>query len=296
LLKERYRKSEKIQSIILFIIISIIWGSSFILIKKGLNVFTPIQVGTIRIMFAFLFMLPVAIKNIRKVPKDKIKFFVITGTLGNLIPAVLFAMAETKLESSVAGILNALTPLFTLLIAVFIYKLKVKGIQIFGLIIGLAGTIAFSLVNNNGALGSINIYVWYIVIATIFYATNLNLIKEYFSNIRSIIVTALSMFFIGPVCIIYLFTTDFIFKLSSVSGAFESMGYLAILGVFGTAIALILYTRLIQINSAVVASSVAYLIPIVAIFWGILDNEVLYPLHFAGMILILSGIYFANKT
>jgi len=241
-------------------------------------------------------MLPVAIKNIRKVPKDKIKFFVITGTLGNLIPAVLFAMAETKLESSVAGILNALTPLFTLLIAVFIYKLKVKGIQIFGLIIGLAGTIAFSLVNNNGALGSINIYVWYIVIATIFYATNLNLIKEYFSNIRSIIVTALSMFFIGPVCIIYLFTTDFIFKLSSVSGAFESMGYLAILGVFGTAIALILYTRLIQINSAVVASSVAYLIPIVAIFWGILDNEVLYPLHFAGMILILSGIYFANKT
>lgn len=295
-MKEKILESEQIQSWILLIILSLIWGSSFILIKRGLEVFSPTQVGTIRISFAFLFMLPLAIRHIKKIPREKWKIVFFTGLVGNLIPAILFALAETKLESSLTGILNALSPLFTLIIAIYIFKYEIKFGQILGLGLGFIGTIGLSFVNDSGRFGNMNIYVWLIVIATICYAISLNFIKAYLDGISSIIITALAMLSIGPLSLIYLFSTDFFKKLMFISGAFESLGYLAILGVFGTAIGLILYTRLIQMTTAIFASSVTYLIPIVAIFWGLFDNESLYPLHYAGMFLVLFGIYIVNKT
>lgn len=254
------------------------------------------QVATIRIFFASLFLFPIALKNIKKIPEGKTKYFIIAGILGNLIPAILFAMAQTKLNSSLSGILNALTPLFTLLFAVFVFKIKVSGFQIFGIILGFAGIIALSMLNSKGDFGDFNVYVWLIVVATIFYALNLIIIKIHFNNIKSIIATSLSLFFIGPVSLFYLFTTDFFYKMENIPGAYESLFFVSLLGILGTAIALILYMRLIQLNSAIFASSVAYLIPIVAILWGLLDGEVLYPMHYAGMLMILTGIYFSNKT
>lgn len=296
MLTERVQKSEKFQTTVFFIVVSIIWGSSFILIKKGLVVFSPMQVATIRIFFASLFLFPIALKNLKKIPEGKTKYFIIAGILGNLIPAILFAMAQTKLNSSLSGILNALTPLFTLLFAVFVFKIKVSGFQIFGIVLGFAGIIALSLLNSKGDFGDFNVYVWLIVVATIFYALNLIIIKIHFSNIKSIIATSLSLFFIGPVSLFYLFTSDFFYKMSNVPGAYESLFFVSLLGILGTAIALALYMRLIQLNNAIFASSVAYLIPIVAILWGLLDGEVLYPMHYAGMAMILTGIYFSNKT
>ena len=254
------------------------------------------QVGTIRIVFAFLFLLPVALKNLKKIPEGKTIYFIITGIVGNLIPAVLFALAETQLESSLSGILNALTPLFTLLFAVFVFKIKIKKFQVIGLLIGFSGIIGLSMVNSGGNFGSMNVYVWYIIIATVFYAMNLNLIKVYLGDINSIIATSLSLFFIGPVSLLYIFTTDFFDKMSNSPGAYESLFFIAILGILGTAIALILYMRLIQMHSAIFASSVAYFIPVVAIIWGLADGEVLYPMHYVGMLLILTGIYISNKT
>ena len=295
-MKDRISESENIQSWILLIILSVIWGSSFILIKRGLDYFTALQVGTIRITFAFLVMLPFALKRIKSIPKDKWKFFAFTGLISNLIPAVLFALAQTKLESSLTGILNALSPLFTLIIAVFMFKFKVNVFQISGFILGMAGTIGLSLINTSGGLGNMNVYVWLIVLATICYALSLNFIKYYLSGISSITITSLSLLIAGPVSMLILFSTDFTERINLSSNFIIAMTCIAVLGIFGTAIALVLYTKLIQMNTPLFASSVTYLVPVVAILWGFWDGEVLYPLHFAGMVFILLGIYFINKT
>ncbi len=293
---KRLIKTDRIEVWVLLTILALIWGSSFILIKKGLEVFTPMQVGTLRISFAFLFLLPVALKNVRKVPKGKWKIIFITGLIGNFIPALLFAVAVSNLQSSLAGILNALVPLFTFLIAVFFFKFKINTLQVAGMITGLIGSLGLSLVNSKGGLGNMNIYALLIVLATICYALNLNLIKEYLSGMNSIVTTSLAMLSVGPLALVYLFTGDFLDVLSNSNGALEALGFLSLLGIFGTAIGLILYTRLVFNTNAVFASSVTYLIPIVAIFWGVIDNEKIFILHIAGMIMILVGIYLVNKN
>jgi len=292
----KYFKSEKTESWFLLFILSVIWGSSFILIKKGLEVFSPVQVGTIRISFAFLILLPFALRHLKGIPGEKWKIIFFTGMVGNLIPAILFALAETKIESSLTGILNALSPLFTLLIGIYVFHYRISFLQIFGLAIGFIGTLGLGFVNSSGGIGALNLYVWLIVIATFCYGICLNFIKAYLSDMRAMVVTSLAMFSIGPFALIYLFSTDFIFIVNNHSGASEAIAYIAVLGIFGTAIGLVLYTRLIIMTTAFFASIVTYLIPVVAIFWGMVDNESLYPLHFAGMILIMMGIYIINKS
>lgn len=276
--------------------LALIWGSSYILIKKGLVVFSALQVGTIRIAFAFLFLLPSALRNLKKVPAGKWKVIFFTGIVGNLIPSILFALAETNLESSLTGILNALSPIFTMLIAVYFFSFRIRLLQITGIIIGFAGTIGLSFINSSGGIGSMNIFVWLTIIATFCYALSLNFIKAYLGDVSSMVITSLAVFTIGPVSIIYLFSTDFLEVVQNTPGSYEALGYISILGVFGTAIGLILYTRLIHMTTAIFASSVTYLVPIVAIFWGILDGENIYALHLAGMLLILIGIYLVNKS
>lgn len=284
------------QSWILLLILSIIWGSSFILIKRGLVYFTPLQVGTLRITFAFLVMLPFALKRIKKVSGDKWKFFAFTGLISNLVPAVLFALAQTKLESSLTGILNALSPLFTLIFAVLMFKFKPNSFQIGGFVLGMAGTVGLSLVNSSGGFGNMNVYVWLIVLATICYALSLNFIKYFLSDVNSLTITSLSLLIAGPFSIIILLSTDFLGRLNFSSEIVFAISCIAVLGILGTAIALVLYTKLIHMNSPLFASSVTYLVPVVAIMWGVWDGEVLFPLHFAGMVLILLGIYFINKS
>jgi drug/metabolite transporter (DMT)-like permease len=276
--------------------LSLIWGSSFILIEKGLQVFPPVQVGCIRLVYAFLILLPHAIRNIGKIPGNKWFIIFLTGSVGNLIPAILFAVAVKHLESSLAGILNALVPLFTFLVAVFFFKFKINLLQIAGLILGFIGSLGLSLVNSEGGIGSMNIYVLLIVLATVCYAVSLNLIKEYLSGISSIVITSLAILSVGPLAIIYLIYDGFFSVVINTKGSLEALGYLSLLGIFGTAIGLILYTRLVLNTNAVFASSVTYLIPIVAIFWGIVDDEKIYTLHYAGMIMILIGIYLVNRS
>ena len=284
------------QSWILLLILSVIWGSSFILIKRGLVYFTPLQVGTLRITFAFLVMLPFALKRVKKVSGDKWKFFAFTGLISNLVPAVLFALAQTKLESSLTGILNALSPLFTLIFAVLMFKFKPNSFQIGGFVLGMAGTVGLSLVNSSGGIGNMNVYVWLIVLATICYALSLNFIKYFLSDVNSLTITSLSLLIAGPFSIIILLSTDFLGRLNFSSEIVFAISCIAVLGILGTAIALVLYTKLIHMNSPLFASSVTYLVPVVAIMWGVWDGEVLFPLHFAGMVLILLGIYFINKS
>lgn len=295
-MSKNYSESSRVISWILLIILSVIWGSSFILIKKSLDYFTPLEVGALRIIFAFMVLLPFALTRAKNITRNKWKIFAFTGLVSNLIPAILFAIAQTKIDSSLTGILNALTPLFTVVIAVYYFKFRINLKQITGIIIGLAGTVLLSFINNSGSVGNLNVYIWLIVLATICYALNLNVIKYYLSGEDSLTITSLAIFISGPVSLIILPFTVFFEKINFSAEFLIALLYVALLGIFGTAIALILYTKLIKISTTLFASSVTYLIPIVAVAWGFLDDELLFPLHFAGMVLILLGIYFINKS
>ncbi len=294
-LKDKIYADGPLLSWILLIMLAIIWGSSFILIKRGLDSFSPLQVGTLRISFAFIVMLPFALKSLGVVYRQYWKKILVIGFLGNLFPAILFATAETGISSSLAGILNALTPIMTLLAGIFFFSTGIKMLQSIGLTIGFLGSFALSFINNVGALGEFNHYALFVVIATIMYGFVGNFIKKYLTIIHPVTLTALAMFSVGPLSIILLLSTDFVSRVSNNSDAWSSLGYLFILGAVGTAFALVLFNKLIQRTTAVFASSVTYLIPIMAVVWGILDGEDFFVMHLIGMGLIIVGVYLVNK-
>lgn len=294
-LKEKFSSESPFLSWFLLIVLAIIWGSSFILIKKGLDSFSAAQVGTIRISFAFLVMLPFALKSIGNVFKIYWKKIFILGMFSNLFPAILFATAETGLSSSLAGILNALTPIMTLIAGILFFSTKVKMLQLLGLIIGFIGSFALSFIDSVGEMGEFNHFALYVILATMMYGFSGNFIKKYLTGIHPVTLTALAVFTIGPFSIIFLFTTDFVSRLSVIDGAWVSLGYLFLLGAIGTALALVLFNKLIQNTTAVFASSVTYLIPIMAVVWGIIDGESFFVMHLFGMGLIILGVYLVNK-
>ena len=281
--------------ILILAILSIIWGSSFILIKKGLVVFNAGQVGTLRIVIAFLVSLPMACKHLKTVYKKYWKKLFVFGMVSNLIPAILFAYAETGLSSALAGVLNSLTPMFILLVGLLIFHISVNRGQIIGLFIGLAGSVLLSFVDSMGHLGNFNHFALFVIIATICYGFSANMVKVYFQTIDSTILLSLSLFSVGPLAAVYLFSTDVITRLAHVEGAWSSLGYLFILGSVGTVFALILFYRLVQMTTPVFASIVTYLIPIAAVAWGLLDGETLFPLHFVSIGLIIFGVYIMNR-
>ncbi|MBZ0179039.1 MAG: DMT family transporter [Melioribacteraceae bacterium] len=291
----RYSDHKALPFILLFLL-GIIWGSSFILIKKGLEVFPPLQVGTIRIFFAYIVILPIALIKLRAYFAKEWRKFLIVGLLGNFFPAILFAVAETGLSSSLAGILNALTPIFTLIVGVMAFSAKINKYQTTGLFFGFIGSGALSFIGSGGNFGTFNYYALFVIAATLLYGININLLKKYFPHLNSIILTSLAMFTIGPLAIIYLLFSDFFVILSTNESAPLALLYLFILGAVGTSLALVLFNKLIQITTPVFASTVTYIIPIAAVLWGIIDGEFLSIAHFAGMALIISGVYIVNKN
>lgn len=280
----------------LLAILAVIWGSSFILIKRGLNVFDAGEVGAIRIIAASTFLIPFAIQGVKNVEKKHWKFLLAVGFFGSLLPAFLFAKAQTQIASSVAGILNALTPLFTMIIGALFFTQKFTQKTIIGLIIGFGGTVVLILAGPGGSMASLNYYAFYVVLATVFYGANLNLIKFKIQELRARTITSISLALVGPMALVYLFAaTDFVYKVSHADGALLSLGAVVLLGVMGTAIALILFNQMVKITNPIYASSVTYLIPIVAVIWGIWDGENLYPGHYIGMVAIIFGVYLANR-
>jgi len=286
----------KLFPIIILAFLSLVWGSSFILIKKGLIAFDPLQVGTIRMMFASLVLLPFAIKNINAHFKKDWKKFLAIGLLGNFIPAILFAYAETGITSSLAGILNALTPMFTLIVGATFFAARINRWQSIGLLIGLGGSITLSFINSDGGLGSINHYAAIVIAATLCYGININLLKAWFPRLNSLTLTSLALLSVGPFAVLYLFSTDFISIVINDDSALSSLFYLFLLGAVGTSFALVLFNKIIQMTTPVFASTVTYLIPIAAVMWGLIDNEALYLIHFVGMAMIISGVYIVNKN
>ncbi|MCS7019293.1 MAG: DMT family transporter [Cytophagales bacterium] len=282
---------------ILLFLLALIWGSSFILMKRGLIVFSAGEVGALRIVIAFLLLLPIALKHWRAIPAHSWRYVFLTGCLGNLLPAFLFATAQQHLASSVVGILNALTPIFTLLVGVLFFALPLRKWQLIGIAMGFAGSISLSWVQSGGEVGSFNPYILLIVMATVCYGISVNIIGKYLRHLPSLAVSSTALTTVGPLALIYLGAVEHIpDKLAQGSKAWLALGYVSMLGIFGTALGLIFFNKLVKITSPVFGSSVTYLIPLVALLWGIVDSEAFGLLHLTGMMLIVGGVYVANRT
>lgn len=289
-------KNHKTFAWLILIVLSLVWGSSFILMKQGLRSFTSDEVAGLRITIASAFMLPFLWKHYRIDLKKNLKGLILMGVFGNLIPAFLFTKAETQISSSLTGILNALTPLFTILIGYMVYKATITKNQIIGVLIGFFGAIALVLLDTNQSDQTKNIlFSLLVVAATLCYAISVNGIKAYLSEIDSVQATTWSFSLIGPVAAIYLFGfTDVIKHTTEHPQGWSSLGYVSILAIFGSALSVIVYNTLIKVSGTIFAASCTYLIPVVAIVWGLLDGELINLLQILAVFVIIGGIWLIN--
>lgn len=288
------RKDDKILAWILLLVLALIWGSSFILMKKGLRTFRPDQLASLRMGISFLCLLPFVITRYKQVENSHWKYLCAAGLLGNGIPAFLFATAQTHISSSVAGMLNGLTPVFVLIVGWWFFKVNTSRNGIAGVFIGLTGAVSLLFIRSSGTISSDPKYGLLIVLATICYGFSANIIRSRLQMASSVLITAFVLAFVGPPSIIYLFTTDFTDRLS-IDGALIDLGFVAVLAIFGTALSTVLFNRLLKITTAIFASTVTYMIPVVAMLWGIADGETIGLSHVASLLVILTGIYMASR-
>jgi drug/metabolite transporter (DMT)-like permease len=280
----------------LLILLAIIWGNSFILIKKALLAYSAGEVGALRIIAAGLALLPIALRHVSKLDARNRRLLLVIGLVGSFIPAFLFAKAQTQLTSSVTGILNALTPLFVVLIGALFFGHRFTRRNAIGLAISFIGSIVLALARAGGDLGAINYFAGLVILATLCYGLNLNIIKAYLGHLKPVVITSVSLALVMPAALVYLLGfTNFTHHLQTQPTAGWSLLAVITLGVVGTAIALILFNRLVQMTTPMFTSFTTYLIPVVAVIVGVLDGELLLPMHFAGMAAVIFGVYIANQ-
>ena len=280
----------------LLIFLAFIWGSSFILMKKGLISFTWDQVASLRIVISAVFLSPILVRNFKQIKSTQWWKICVAGLLGSGIPAYLFPLAQTQISSSLTGMLNSLVPLFTVVIGLLFFNLGFRWMKITGVVLGLIGALGLVFSSGSMNVGEGNLaYAALVVLATVMYATNINFIKTFLTEVGAINITSFGFLFTGPFAAAHLFNTDFIEILTTDESATLNLFYIALLAIFGTAIAVILFNMLIKKVSAVFSSSVTYIIPVFAIFWGLLDGENIQTLQFVCIGIILTGIYIVNK-
>ncbi len=279
----------------IFILLSIIWGSSFIMMKEGLLHLSAFQVASLRIIFSGIVLLPAAIKHYKSIPKNKVLIIFLSGVLGSLLPAYLFCVAELGIDGALAGTLNSLTPIFVIITGALFFSSKTSANKIFGICIAFAGSILLLLSKGNMQESQNLVYVSYVVLATIFYGINVNMVHKYLKDTGSIQIASVALTLNAiPALIVLYFTGYFNLPLSD-SGILYSTGHAALLGILGTALASIIFYVLIKRAGAVFSSMVTYGIPIVANFWGIIYGEEVGLKQFGCLALILLGVYLANR-
>jgi drug/metabolite transporter (DMT)-like permease len=272
--------------------LALIWGSSFILIKKGLVGLDLFQLGSLRIIFCTVFLLLIGFKSLASISLRQWKFIALTSLFGTFIPAYLFAIAETKVSSSICSILNSLTPLNTLVLGSVLFGLNFKRNQFIGIITGLIGTSLLIFMGSHREGTENDYYAVFVLIATLCYATNVNLIKKYLTDLKPLSITTGNFVVMLVPAIFILLLTDFTSKMI-LPPTQHAMLFVMVLGILGTGIANVLFYKLIQISSPVFASSVTYLIPIVACLWGMMDNEMLNIFQLLIFKLLRSFIFYA---
>jgi len=288
-------KNTKVLAWTILVILALVWGSSFIMIKRGLEVYSAGEVGALRILAACIFLLPVSLPQLKKLSSKHLKLLFGMGLLGSFIPAFLFAIGQTQLDSGITGVMNGLTPIFVLIVGSIFFKQRFDKAMYLGIFLAFLGT-TILLTAGGGGLSGFNYYAIFIVLATMCYGLNLNFIKYYLADLSAVVITGVSILLVGPLAAVYLFVgTDFTEKLASTPGALDALGYVSLLGVLSTSIALILFNRLVQITTPVFTSMVTYLIPIVAMAWGLIDGETLTAGQIGGMGAILLGVFITNR-
>ena len=278
----------------LLVLLALVWGSSFILIKKSLHVYSIAEVAAGRVFVAFIFFMPVLIRSWKTIPKPLMGFFFMSGMLGYLIPAFFFATAQSKISSALAGTLNAVSPMFTMLIGVLFFAKGTYRTQILGLVIALAGALMLVFTQGGVAMPVINYYALYIILATVCYGTNINIVSRYYSELPAVVSTAWIFAGVGPIAFGILLFTHFFEKIVDPANLLPT-SYLFSLGVLASGLMSVLFNRVIQLTSAVFAASVTYLMPIVALSWGLLDGEYVGIQQWVGTAVILLGVYLINR-
>lgn len=282
---------------IFLITLSIVWGSSFILIKKALIGLTALQVGSLRTIFAALFLMLVGLRSIRHIKGKQWKWIAISGFFGTFFPAYLFSFAETEIDSAIASILNSTTPLLSMLLGIFLFEAPFIKRKFIGVLVGLVGTIALIL---SGAAVNPDQNYWYsalVILASLFYGFNANVIKKHLQTIPALAITTGNFMVIFVPALIVLVTTGFFSaEVLTAPDVRLSLLFIAILGVVGTGAALIIFNKLIQISDPVFSTSVTYLVPIVALGWGIWDGEGFTLFQLLSGLVILLGVVIVNKN
>lgn len=280
---------------ILLIALGAVWGSSFILIKRGLTGFNPLQLLSIRVGLAGLIFFPFILgTQAKQILRKKIKPLIAVGLFGSVIPFFLFALAETRVDSGTTGVINSLMPLMTMSIGILVFQISLDREKIIGILVGLVGIVLLLLMGNPGGI-AINPYAFFAVLATVGYGLSSNIVQKHLKEVPAIYITALSFAMCGlPFFFLGLFTgiPQLLLHDPSAQNAF---GYIVILSVFGTVIANIFYFRLIQLTSAAYSSLVTYIIPVVALLIGFFDGENITGFHIICMLLIFSGILIASR-
>jgi drug/metabolite transporter (DMT)-like permease len=262
--------------------------------KEGMEVLSPYQVAALRMISAGAVLLPFLFAAIKKIEANKIKLVVLSGLLGSFFPAFLFCIAETKVDSSFAGILNSLTPLFTIVVGVSFFQLKVSTTKYIGVLVGLVGLILLFIVRGNVEITYLS-YAGLVLLATLFYGINVNMVSRYLQGVGSLHIAALAFGFLIPPSLLILFFTGYFQNNFTDANFLYATGASTILGVFGTAVASIIFYMLVKRAGGIFASLVTYGIPFVAVFWGIRSGEEITLLQVGCLAIILLGVYLANK-
>jgi len=278
-----------------FVLLCLIWGSSFILMKWSKDGLNATQIASVRIFSAGLVFVPFAFFHFKSIPLRKLPLVLLSAIFGNLLPAYLFAAAiSKKVDSSLAGILNSLTPIFVVIMGLLVFRIRVRRHQVFGVLVGFAGLLLLTLSRTGIRLDNLEYALW-IVLATAMYGTNVNIVSKYLSTIHPVHVATVSLSFMVIPTGFVLWQQD-IFHLKFGDSAVQySLWASVILGVLGSAVATALFYTLVKNAGALFASLVTYGIPFVSIFWGLMDGEKITPVQIACLLVILSGVYLARK-
>ena len=280
----------------ILVLLSLIWGTSYVLIKWGLIYFPPMQVAGIRLGVSALAFMPVLYRELRKIETEQLPLLFLVGLMGTGLPAFLFPAAQEEVNSSLAGILNSLTPLFTLFLGILFFGKRFTWSKTLGILIGLAGAICLFAFGEQAGLGGKWTYGLLIVLACLCYAASSNIVGYRLRGLNGLTISAVSFSLVGiPVLLYLLLGTDFISTLQAQPEAWKGVGYISVLALFSTVLAGIIFFQLIQWTSPVFGSTVSYLVPAVAMGWGALDGEVIALVHFVGMGLILAGVYLSKN-
>ncbi|MCW3167858.1 DMT family transporter [Chryseobacterium sp. 09-1422] len=277
---------------ILLIVLSIIWGSSFILIKKSLDHFTPYQVGALRVLIAGIILMPIAISKYRLFPKKHLKWLILAAFAGNFIPMFLFPIAETEISSSIAGIINSMMPIFVIIVGTLFWKFETTKRQMIGIFISFTGVCLLALGGGDDAQFKI-FPILLLLLATLCYAISTTTVKSKLMEVSSTVLSAFVFSFILFVpSLIALISTGFVSTFTFSKENMTGLLFVGLLSVFGTGLAMMMNYRLLKVSTPLFASTVTLLMPIVAIIWGILDGEKLTVLQFAGASIIIAGLIF----